>query len=49
MTVSQAGRRDKVRKDKMEFSAKRLRKYYKNISLNNIYKIYMEFPSWHNG
>ena len=26
---------DKVRKDKMEFSAKRLRKYYKNMSRNN--------------
>ena len=29
VTVSQAGRWHKVRKDKMEFSAKRLRKYYK--------------------
>ena len=34
MTVSQAGRWDKVRKDKTEFSAKRLRKYYKNMSRN---------------
>jgi len=31
-TVSQAGRLGKVRKGKMEFSAKRLRKYYKNVS-----------------
>ena len=36
LTVSQAGRQNKVRKDKMEFSAKRLRKYYKNMSRNNI-------------
>ena len=41
MTVSQAGRRDKVRKDKMEFSAKRLRKYYKNMSHNNDLRCYV--------
>ena len=34
VTVSQAGRLDQVRKDKMEFSSKRLRKYYKNMSHN---------------
>jgi len=32
VTVFQAGRWDKVKKDKMEFSAKRLRKYCRNIS-----------------
>ena len=37
MTVSQAGRQDKVRKDKMEFSAKRLRKYYKNMSQDSLF------------
>ena len=36
MTVFQAGRWDKVKKDKMEFSAKRLRKYYKNMSRNTL-------------
>jgi len=34
VTVSQAGKWDEVRKDKMEFSAKRLRKYYENMSRN---------------
>ena len=42
MTVSQAGRRDKVRKDKMEFSSKRLRKYYKNMFRNTICCISIE-------
>ena len=37
VTVSQAGRQDKIRKDKMEFSAKRLRKYYKNMSQDSLF------------
>ena len=36
VTVFQAGRWDKVKKDKMEFSAKKLRKYYKNMSCNSV-------------
>ena len=34
VTVFQAGRWGKVKQDKMEFSAKRLRKYCRNMSCN---------------
>ena len=46
MTVFQAGRWGKVKQDKMKFSAKRLRKYGRNMSHDTLSPMRKEIGGW---